>query len=370
MVARSMGSALSSSKGQDVNSLAESLAFSEGRLIYQISTFVTFSITLTQELPWPIGDPIPSLSTLHLHNFSISWSSLLLRNLTQLVLGFSAPIPPSGYTSLEVFLIALANCPDLEILNLAHTGPCSLGGRQDTCDTVVHLHRLRGLSLEFHDPSVVGYILSHISHPESTELAIRVSVSENADLSEIVSQTLPHRNIRTIQHFRKSTTLTVHLLDEPLFFTDNLSVYFKHARDFRDHRIDPGVLAQFTSEIVEIVGGDTIISLNVAAQGTSSPEGMWVALLHGLPRLERIRDDLTRVEGCLDLVDSFVLAFSQPYEGGPVCPQLLRLDLPKEMLTQGASATFLKFALKKRDACGRRLKQIGLTVDVTKADSA
>ena len=46
-----------------------------------------------QELPWPIGDPIPKLSTLRLRNFSISWTSPLLRNLTQFILVFVPPGP-------------------------------------------------------------------------------------------------------------------------------------------------------------------------------------------------------------------------------------------------------------------------------------
>ena len=206
---------------------------------------------------------------------------------------------------MKVFLTALGNCPNLEILDLAYAGPHPLDGHQDDCDTVIQLRRLRGLSLEFHDPSVVGYILSHISHTESTELAVCVPVHATADLSEIVSQVLPHRNVRTIQHFRKSTTLTIDLLDDPLFSTDNLSIYFERVGNFMAHRFNPGVLARFASKIVEVVGGDTIISLNAVGQGPDPPDGMWEELLHGLPRLERIRYDLTWAERGGDLVDPF-----------------------------------------------------------------
>jgi len=319
----------------------------------------------TRELPWPVGDSIPKLSTLHLRKFSISWTSLLLRNLTQLVLGLRPPGSSFGYTSMEVFLTALANCPNLEILSLAYTGPHPLYGHQDNCDTVVQLRRLRELSLEFRDTSAVGNTLSHISHPESTELAVYVPVGPNADLSEILSQALPHRNVRSVQHFRKSTTLTVHLLNEPMLFTDNLSVYFQGGGDFRVRAAGPRVLARLASKIVEIVGGDTIVSLSVATQGTGLPDGMWEALLHGLPRLERIYYDLQWAEGDWDFVDPFVSVFSQPYEGGPVCPQLLHLKLPGTMLLWGNSAMVLRRALKKRDGCGRRLKRIGPSGIVT-----
>jgi hypothetical protein len=66
-----------------------------------------------------------------------------------------------------------------------------------------------------------------------------------------------------------------------------------------------------------------------------------------------------------DLADPFVLVFSRPFEGQPVCPQLQHLELPRRVLTQDPSATVLKRALTERDACGRRLKRIGLSGDAT-----
>jgi len=91
---------------------------------------------------------------------------------------------------------------------------------------------------------------------------------------------------------------------------------------------------------------------------------MWEVLLHGLPRLERIRyDHIGEEEG--PLANSFVLVFSRFFEGSPVCPLLQRLELPKGMLTQDASVTVLKCALAEREACGRRLKWIGLSCDAT-----
>ena len=103
------------------------------------------------ELPWPVSDPLPNLSTLRVRKFWISWTSPLLRNLTQLVLDFLPISIPSERTSIEMFLTVLANCPNLEILGLANAGPELLDGHQENCDTVIQLHRLRELFLEFRD---------------------------------------------------------------------------------------------------------------------------------------------------------------------------------------------------------------------------
>ena len=317
-----------------------------------------------QELPWPIGDPIPNLSTLRFHNFFIGWPSPLLRNLTRLTLSCEPPRFPPERVLVETFLTALANCPDLEMLNLTHTGPEPLNDHQDQCDVVVQLRKLRKLSLEFHDPSMVGYILSHIGYPESTRLAVYVPGGVDTDLSETISRVLPHRNVQAIQHFRKSTALTVYLDDYPQFLTNNLLINFQGPH-FSLQRNLQG-LARFASKIVEAVGGDTIISLDIVARGKGPPDGMWEVLLHGLPRLERICYRYEWGGRDQDLVNAFVLVFSRPFEGGPVCPLLQHLELPREVLAQDSSATVLKHALTERDTCGRRLKRIGISEEVTK----
>jgi len=183
--------------------------------------------------PWSIDDPLPNLSTLRVCKLWISWTSPLLRNLTKLVLDFSPPDLPPEDISIKMFLTALANCPGLEVLDLAHTGPDPLDGLHDNCDTVVQLHRLRSLSLQFSDPSTVGYILSHIVYPESTRLTVYVSASANPDPAEIISQALPQRNVRTVQHCRKSTELDLYLHNEPLFSTDKLSFGFRGTEVYR-----------------------------------------------------------------------------------------------------------------------------------------
>ena len=313
-----------------------------------------------QELLWPIGDPISNLSALRLRNLSISWTSPLLRNLSKLVLEFVPPNFPSEHTPVNVFLTALANCPNLEILDLAHTGPELLVGHQDDCDTVVQLRRLRELSLEFLDHSRVGYILSHVWYPQSAKLAVYVPAVDTG-LSEIISQVLPPRNNKTIEHIRKSTNLTIHLGDNPSFFIDNLLVYFGEPDFCYKSWEDPVILICFASKIVEIVGADNIISLNVEAREINPPEEVWETLLRGLPRLELIHYDLTSAEGDCAPLDFFALVFSQPHEGGPICPQLQHLELPMAVLAHDLSATVLKRALAERDACGRRLKRIGVS---------
>ena len=319
-----------------------------------------------QELPWPIDDAIPSLSILRLHKFSIGWTSPLLRNLTRLTLDSGSPSFPPKPVSIETFLAALANCPNLEIPNLTNSRPEPINSHHDECDVVVQLCRLRELSLEFRDPSTVGYVLLHIGYPESTKLAVYVPGGVGTDLSETISRVFPHRNVQTIQHFRKSTALTVHLDDHPQFLTNTLLVHFQGTH-FGLRRTQG--LVRFASKIVEVVGGDTIISLDIEARREGPPNGMWEALLHGLSRLERIcyNDKLGRRDR--DLISSFILVFSRPFEGGPVCPKLRHLKLLRGVLTQHSSATVLKHALTERDACGRRLKRIGISGEATQMDN-
>ena len=315
-----------------------------------------------QELLHPIGSPMPDLSTLRLRGIPIDWTSPLLRNLTKLVLVH--PILPPEYTSINVFLTALSNCPGLEILGLAHTGPEMLADG----DTVVQLHRLRELSLEFRNPSRIGFILSHIVYPESTKLAVYIPVVDT-DPPEILSRVFPRQNTQTARHLHKSTTLTICLGNKPHFSTDNLFVYFHEPDLCLESWENPLILTRFACKIVEVVGGDTITSLNihVEAREISPPGEVWEILLHRLPRLKCIHYDLTLMEEDYEPLDFFALVFSQPHEGGPVCPQLQHLQLPLAVLAYDPSATILKHALTERDACGRRLKRIGISGDGVKA---
>jgi len=314
----------------------------------------------SQDLPWPIGDPIPNLSTLRLHNFSIDWTSPLLRNLTRLTLNSGSPRVPPKHVSIETFLAALANCPNLEILELTNSGPEPINSHHDECDVVVQLCRLEELSLEFRDPSTVGYILSHIECTELGLLVVDAPVHVNAELSEVISRILPHRNAQTIQHFRESISLTVNPDDHPQFSTNNVLVRFQEPYINGGPQRNPQGLARFASKIVEVVGWDTIVILDIYSWQIELPEGMWEAFLHGLPLLESICYQRIWEESDLGLVNSFVLVFSRPFEGQPVCPQLEYLDLPRGVLTQD-SAAVLKRALTERDTCGRRLKRISVS---------
>jgi len=317
------------------------------------------------ELPWPPGDPIPNLTTLRLRNYLISWTSPFLRNLRQLTLEAVPPYLPSENTPIEMFLTALVNCPNLEVLKLAHAGPDLPNSHQGNCDTVVQLHRLRELFLKFHDPSRVGYILSHIKYPEPMDLTVHVAFNGNADLPEAISKTFPHRNIETIQRPRKSIALTVCLDYELAFSTDNLLVQLQNSDMLQD--VEPQVLARFASKVVEVVGCTAIVSLVIEWQNVDLAEEIWEAFLHGLPRLERICYDL-QLEKEDDPVDPFLLVFSRPFDGEPVCPWLQHLELPWEVLTQDSSVGILGRALTERDACGRRLKRLGLSGDTTEGD--
>jgi len=320
-------------------------------------------------LPWPISDPLPNLSTLRVRKFWISWTSPLLRNLTQLVLDLSPFSLPPEPTSIEMFLTALAKCPNLEILNLTHVGPDSLSGHQDSCDTLVQLRRLKDLRLRFSDPSRIGYILSHIEYPESTQLAVKVTAEIHNDLLEAISQVLPYRNIQTSQHFCKSRAITIRLgYSHFQFSTNNLLVNFEESPCNFAYRANPQILARVASKIIGVVGGDTTASLRLEAWITNPPDGMWEVLLHGLPRLERICYDLRGMERDRKFTDPFVFVFSQLFTGEPVCAQLQHLELPKRILTQDASILQLERALTERNTRGKRLKSIGLSGGSTKAD--
>ena len=157
-----------------------------------------------RELPWPRSlDSVSCLSTLRLRNFPISWTSPLLRNLRHLALDFGISHISYEHTSLETFLAALTNCPNLETLKLAHAGPNQPNGHQDNCNTMVQLRRLRGLSIVFSDPSRIRYILSHIEYPASTIVELRASTEGYTEPSEAISQLLPRSNVETPQHSKR-----------------------------------------------------------------------------------------------------------------------------------------------------------------------
>ena len=316
------------------------------------------------DLPRPPGDPIPKLSTLRLHNFLISWTAPFLQNLRQLTLETMPPALASGHVSIGPFLAALARCPHLEVLSLTHTGPDLPVGHQDGCDTVVQLRRLRKIHLDFHDPPRVGCILSHIGYPESTDLELAVPFGANTDPSDTISQVLPHRKTGAIQHSHKPTDLTVYLDSDLIFYIDTLFIQLQDGGS-TVRQVNPQAFTQFASKVVEVVGRDVIVSLTMKIQFFDLSDEMWEAFVHGFPRLERIRYELRREEEDRNFTDPFLLVFSRPFEGGPVCPRLQHLELPWAVFTHDSSATVLKRALAERDACGRRLKRMGATGDRT-----
>lgn len=307
-------------------------------------------------LPWHPSDPIPRLSTLHLRGISVPWTSPLLRNLNRLTLDLGLVDPPSARAPIETFLAALANCPDLESLEVARAGQGILDGHQSNRAMVVQLHRLQRFHLEFNDPPTVRYLLSHIEYPESAWVRMSVAVGWDADISETIYQVLPRGNADTLRYFRKTETLITYLSDVAVRFAAGKSTI--HCRNQFIHH--PQALSRFAAKFLEVIGKDTL-TLFTLKWGTNLTEGMWEAVLHGLPRLERFSYWHCKGEGSQDVIDSFVLVFSQPFEGAPVLPQLQCLYLPRDLFTQDASATLLKRALAERVACGRRLKRIGLS---------
>jgi hypothetical protein len=304
-------------------------------------------------LPWNPTTPIP-LSTLRLRGCSISWTSPLLQNLTRLTLDCS----PFEHTPIETFLAVLAKCPDLESLELSNTGPDPPSDHRDNRDAVIQLCRLRRLSLNFWKPSTVGHILSHIGYPESVRVKVFTSVAGGDDLSEIISQVIPH-DTDTFRHFQRSKALTIRLGNIYKFSTDQLRcLEIRWRRPSQD-------FVGLISKSLELVGKDTVVSLSVKTLCIDLTYEFWEGLLHGLPRLKQIK--YQPYGGARsDSIESFISVLSQPFEGGPICPELQDLESSKKVLTWNPS--LLKHALAKREALGKRLKRIGFSGTWMKED--
>ena len=313
--------------------------------------------------------PMPNLSALRLSGFAIGWTSPLLRNLCHLTLVLDLHLPTEGTSFEGFFIFALANCPGLEVLGLTYNRPGVFTSDdeddgddedddEDDGDVVVQLHNLRTLSLEFRDPSGVAYTLSRIVYPGSTVVDVHVETRQGCHLSETISQVLSHRNVETLQHLRKSATLTIHLIGQPYLSADNFHIHIRSARcASRFGWTQPQVVSDFASKIVEVVGGDAVTSLDIQTLFPYLLDGLWRTFLRGLPQLERIR------YGWGGGVEPFLSVFSEPFEGGLLCPNLQHLELPRGVLTDGPSVALLRRALTERDACGRRLKRLGLSDD-------
>ncbi|KAF9779150.1 hypothetical protein BJ322DRAFT_1088797 [Thelephora terrestris] len=309
------------------------------------------------EFELPLGDQIPHLSMLGLGDLQISWCSPLLRNLTRLELGCTwIRTPRDSFTPIETFLTALANCPDLERLCLNLAGPTLPEGDRDDCEVVVRLRHLKDLVLKFRDHKVVGYILSHIWYPQSTK--VMVEASYDVDLSVALSQVIPRPGTETLQNLRSTKTVTINMSTTYDLTTDNFRFSLRPPNHVDVE--NPENLRRFASRIVEILGRETVINLDVRfGLFFELPFEMWRELLHGFHRLERIS-----YVGCLStpttFVDPFCWALCEPFEEGPVCPRLWDLRIPSGF-AHGLSAAVLKSALATRSGSGKRLKRISLT---------
>ena len=259
-----------------------------------------------------------------------------------------------------MFLTALANCPDLESLKLIRPGPDPLNDYPNQCDVVVQLCKLRELSLDFGRASMTGCVLSHIRYPESAYLELGLPVDGVVDVSEAISQALPRSNADVLRPFKRTRELTIHLdLFSSIFSTDKSIIRCWHwATGNSSQRLSRSI-----RKVLEIVG-KAVIALSIEAQHVDLTGEMWESFLHGFPLLEQIRWRCVGVQKS-GVADPFVFAFSRPFEGELVCPQLMRLDLPKETLAQNQSAALLKRALTERKACGVRLESMGFGDEVT-----
>src|ERR1700753_3056548 len=267
------------------------------------------------QLPWYPTSPLPRFSILRLRGFSISWTSPLLRNLTQLIIVLTHGTENSEPPSFETFLTALANCPDLKSLKLSRAGLDPLNGYPAQRDVVVQLRKLRELSLYFERASVTGCVLSHIRYPESAFLEVGVPTHGGIDVSEAISQALPRSNADVLRPFQRTRELTVNL--DPFtseFSAEKSTISCCHLPT----RNSSQRLSRSIRKVLEIVGKD-VIALSIEAQHVDLTGEMWESFLHGFPLLEQIRWRCVGVQKS-DVADPFVFAFSRPFEGGLVCP--------------------------------------------------
>ena len=348
----------------ELSTFAESAAplLQRARNVTNLELHYPYTFRTNLELPLFHGAiSMPNLSALRLHRFTISWASPLLRNLRQLYLEAQPFSTPSMRGSVKMFLAALAGCPDLEELTLDGAGPDLTTWHQEDQD-VVQLRRLRKLRLRFRDPFVIGCILSHIEYGRSVDLQVEIRVDEEIDLAELIPPTLLHQKIQAIQCSRKSR-LSVELSNRPAFSTEIFHFRFLRGYAPMECRDDPRAWLRLAPGITEAVWRNTISSFAIRLPYVDLAEGILKGFLYGLPQLERIDYYPLGVWGDRDSIDPFLSVFSQPFEGGPVCPRLRELRLSWGVLTLFSSVMVLRHAMEERDVRGMRLRRIGFIKD-------
>ena len=312
---------------------------------------------LSWDFEWTLGNQLPHLTMLRLSQVRINWDAPILRNLTKLILNFACVRSPKRFTSVQTFLSVLENCPDLESLHLVSAGPVPEDDAKDG-GKIVPLYKLKDLVLFFEEKQrrVMVCILSHIWFPVSTKVQIETSCRDGPLAA--LSQILPPPNAAIFQHLRKPTIITIYICSSLYeLATDNFRLIILPECDEESYPSNLEIMPQFLSKFVEIIGGETAIALHVRFDlPYDVPRGVWKELLRGFPHLEVIC--IQRSGGS---VDPFCSVFSEPFEGGFVCPRLRDLRVPRSF-TQGSSAVTLKQALLKRGACGTRLKRISVNM--------
>jgi hypothetical protein len=193
---------------------------------------------------------------------------------------------------------------------------------------------------------------------------VSTSIGREVDISGAISQLFPRNDTDTVRHLQGTKKLIIRVDQTAYSFSTDKSMF--HFRDRTLHH--PQGLSQAAFKTLEVVGKSSIVSLSIGACHSDPTTEMWEVFLHGLPQLRRINYQRYGDEGNRGAIDPFVLVFSRPFEGGPVCPKLYLLELPRKVLIQDPSSTVLKRALTERNACDVRLKLIELTGDMRRGD--
>ena len=150
---------------------------------------------------------------------------------------------------------------------------------------------------------MIACILTHIRYPESAYLGVGVTVEEGIDVSEAISQALPHNNAGVLRPFQRTRELTIRLdRYSSIFSTDKSTIRCWHW----DMENSSQELSRSIRKILENVGKGAV-ALSIEAEDIDLTGKMWELFLHGLPRLERVR--WCGKERSPGVADPFISAF-------------------------------------------------------------
>ncbi|KAI1796881.1 hypothetical protein LXA43DRAFT_492062 [Ganoderma leucocontextum] len=237
----------------------------------------------------------------------------------------NAPFLVKVPIDLHTLLANIRNCPNLETLCVA--GPLRPNTWPDP-ESPVDVPRLRHLTLQLPPDSTLA-LLSCLILPLTTVL----------DLEPLLVNDVPlplSTSIVTPLHRPPVAEVTIHLKStNSKYDAKNAATWEAQGDGSRPLRVSTtrfynlesphATLAQ-TSQILAIFApGTAVTSLTITSGRSSRPEGLWTALLAGLPNLERLAVKGIRAR---DYPRILPLLSMPQGDGGCLCPTLTNLSVP------------------------------------------